>query len=60
MDLTPLKKSYNLPLLRSIQKQELVPTYFYNIVPDLPKTLPPPKLPNGEIAKPEMFEVLFK
>jgi tryptophan synthase beta chain len=59
MDLTPLKKSYNLPLLRSIQKQELVPTYFYNIVPDLPKTLPPPKLPNGEIAKPEMFEVLF-
>ncbi len=59
MDLTPLKKSHNLPLLRSIQNQELVPTYFYNIIPDLPKQLPPPRLPNGEIARPEMFEMLF-
>lgn len=59
MDLTPIKKFYTQPLLRSLQSQDLVPSNFYNILPDLPKPLPPPKLPNGEIAKPEMFEALF-
>ncbi|MEZ0318427.1 MAG: TrpB-like pyridoxal phosphate-dependent enzyme [Pyrobaculum sp.] len=37
----------------------LVPTRWYNIVPDLPKPLPPYLKPNGEPATPREFEVLF-
>ncbi|MCI4462497.1 MAG: TrpB-like pyridoxal phosphate-dependent enzyme [Thermogladius sp.] len=45
--------------LRSTQKPEFVPKSWYNIVPDLPEKIPPYLLPDGTIAKREMFEVLF-
>ena len=45
--------------IRSSQKEELVPTHWYNIIPDLPKPLPPPLLPDGSVVKKEMFYRLF-
>lgn len=44
---------------RAIQKEELVPEFWYNILPDLPKPLPPPLLPDGTIPHKAMFERLF-
>jgi len=45
--------------LRAPQTPDMVPKYFYNIVPDLPEPLPPLRKPNGEPVKPEEMEVLF-
>lgn len=45
--------------IRASQKEELVPEYWYNILPDLPKPLPPPRLPDGSIPPRSMFERLF-
>ena len=37
-----------------------IPKYWYNIVPDLPRPLPPPINPQTRnVVKPEEFEVLF-
>ncbi|MEM1927786.1 MAG: TrpB-like pyridoxal phosphate-dependent enzyme [Acidilobaceae archaeon] len=44
---------------RAPQAEEIVPEYWYNIVPDLPRPLPPPLLPSGEPAPIEMFYRLF-
>lgn len=44
---------------RAIQGEWLVPRMWYNIVPDLPKPLPPYLKPSGEPVRPEEFEVLF-
>ncbi len=48
-----------LGLIRTPQLAEYIPSSWYNIVPDLPEPLPPMKLPNGEIVKPEMLEPIF-
>ena len=47
------------PTRRASQSEELVPEFWYNIVPDLPKPLPPPLLPDGSIPPRSMFERLF-
>ncbi len=44
---------------RASQSEDLVPEFWYNIVPDLPKPLPPPLLPDGRVPPREMFERLF-
>lgn len=41
------------------QTPELLPKEWYNILPDLPKHLPPPLKPNGEPVKLEDMEALF-
>ncbi len=46
-------------LIRATQSEQLVPKFWYNILPDLPKQLPPPRLPDGSIPPKEMFERLF-
>jgi len=46
-------------IVRASQSENIVPQFWYNILPDLPKPLPPPKLPNGEIPPKEIFERLF-
>ena len=38
---------------------ELVPKYWYNIVPDLPKPLPPYLKPDGTEIKPKELERIF-
>jgi len=45
--------------VRASQKEELVPEYWYNILSDIPKPLPPPRLPDGSIPPRSMFERLF-
>ena len=47
------------PSRRASQFEDLVPEFWYNILPDLPKPLPPPLLPDGRIPPREMFERLF-
>ncbi len=47
------------PSIRASQREEFVPEYWYNILPDLPKPLPPPRLPDGSIPPRSMFERLF-
>ncbi|MCX8137175.1 TrpB-like pyridoxal phosphate-dependent enzyme [Pyrobaculum aerophilum] len=44
---------------RAPQYEWMVPRRWYNIVPDLPKPLPPYLKPNGEPVGPRDFEVLF-
>ncbi|MEM1518645.1 MAG: TrpB-like pyridoxal phosphate-dependent enzyme [Pyrobaculum sp.] len=44
---------------RAIQGEWLMPRMWYNIVPDLPKPLPPYLKPSGDPVRPEEFEVLF-
>ena len=51
--------SKRIPSIRASQREELVPEYWYNILPDLPKPLPPPRLPDGSIPPRSMFERLF-
>jgi len=46
-------------MTRAPQYEWMVPRSWYNIVPDLPKPLPPYLKPGGEPVKPEEFEVLF-
>jgi tryptophan synthase beta chain len=47
------------PSIRASQIEEFVPKYWYNILPDLPKPLPPPRLPDGSVPPRSMFERLF-
>ncbi len=47
------------PRRKASQTEGLVPNSWYNIVPDLPETLPPPLLPDGRVPPREMFERLF-
>ncbi|MEM4557036.1 MAG: TrpB-like pyridoxal-phosphate dependent enzyme, partial [Sulfolobales archaeon] len=47
------------PRIRAPQNEDLVPETWYNIIPDLPKPLPPPLLPDGRVVPKEMFERLF-
>ncbi|MEM4602074.1 MAG: TrpB-like pyridoxal-phosphate dependent enzyme, partial [Desulfurococcaceae archaeon] len=49
----------DLSKTRSIQSVDLIPKYWYNIHPDLPKPLPPMRKPNGELVKPSELEVIF-
>ncbi|RLG79263.1 MAG: TrpB-like pyridoxal phosphate-dependent enzyme, partial [Thermoprotei archaeon] len=46
-------------VLRPSQAPEILPSYWYNIVPDLPEPLPPMKLPSGEAVKPGALKRLF-
>ena len=45
--------------LRSIQAPDILPSYWYNIVPDLPDPLPPMKLSNGKVVKLSILKQLF-
>ncbi len=45
--------------LRAPQEESLLPKQWYNIVPDLPKPLPPPRRPDGKPVRPEDLEVIF-
>ena len=45
--------------LRAPQTPELLPTSWYNIVPDLPEKLPPPLKPDGEPIGPEDLKPIF-
>ncbi len=45
--------------LRSPQTIEILPSYWYNIVPDLPEPLPPMKKPSGEDIKPGDLIAIF-
>jgi tryptophan synthase beta chain len=45
--------------IRASQSEDIVPKFWYNIVADLPKPLPPPRLLDGSIPPKEMFERLF-
>jgi tryptophan synthase beta chain len=47
------------PSRRASQSEDLVPEFWYNIIPDLPKPLSPPLLPDGRVPPREMFERLF-
>ncbi|MEM1620267.1 MAG: TrpB-like pyridoxal phosphate-dependent enzyme [Fervidicoccaceae archaeon] len=47
------------PLLRASQREDLLPDAWYNIVPDLPRPLPPLLKPNGDIVRPRELERLF-
>ncbi|MDM7275781.1 MAG: TrpB-like pyridoxal phosphate-dependent enzyme [Thermoprotei archaeon] len=47
------------PRRRASQAEDLVPQSWYNIVPDLPKPLPPPLLPDGRVPPRELFERIF-
>ncbi len=44
---------------KAINAEWFVPTRWYNILPDLPESLPPYLKPNGEVVTPQDFEVLF-
>ncbi|MCU7786958.1 TrpB-like pyridoxal phosphate-dependent enzyme [Pyrobaculum sp. 3827-6] len=46
-------------MARALQYEWMVPRSWYNIVPDLPKPLPPYLKPNGEPVAPHEFEILF-
>ncbi|MCE4613969.1 MAG: TrpB-like pyridoxal phosphate-dependent enzyme [Desulfurococcales archaeon] len=45
--------------IRAPQYEDIIPTSWYNILPDLPGQLPPPLKPNGEHVKPEDLESIF-
>ncbi len=45
--------------LRAPQYEDLVPTKWYNIVPDLPEPVPPPRLLNGSIMDPRELEKIL-
>ncbi|MEM0470428.1 MAG: TrpB-like pyridoxal phosphate-dependent enzyme [Desulfurococcaceae archaeon] len=44
---------------RAPQLAEIVPKYWYNVVPDLPEQLPPMLKPSGEAVKPHELEAVF-
>jgi len=46
-------------IIRAPQSLDMIPSTWYNILPDLPKRIPPMKTPNGETVKPGMLEPLF-
>ncbi|WP_448577613.1 TrpB-like pyridoxal phosphate-dependent enzyme [Thermosphaera sp.] len=45
--------------LKAPQDSSIIPRQWYNIIPDLPEKLPPPILPNGAVAGPEVLEAIF-
>ncbi|MEB3852083.1 MAG: pyridoxal-phosphate dependent enzyme, partial [Desulfurococcales archaeon] len=45
--------------LRAPQDEGLIPSYWYNIVPDLPEPLPPALKPSGEPVGPRDLEPIF-
>ncbi|MCE4600006.1 MAG: TrpB-like pyridoxal phosphate-dependent enzyme [Desulfurococcales archaeon] len=45
--------------LRAPQSEDIIPTSWYNIVPDLPSPLPPPRKPDGSILDPRELEAVF-
>jgi len=45
--------------LRASQREELLPEAWYNILPDLPEPLPPPRRPDGSIVSPKDLEPIF-
>jgi tryptophan synthase beta chain len=45
--------------LRASQREEILPERWYNIVPDLPEPLPPPRRPDGSIISPKDLEAIF-
>ncbi len=49
----------DLARLRAIQDASLIPTHWYNIVPDLPEPVPPMLRPDGEPVRPEDMEPIF-
>ncbi|MCI4436330.1 MAG: TrpB-like pyridoxal phosphate-dependent enzyme [Ignisphaera sp.] len=49
----------DLKLLRSVQEADIIPKYWYNIVPDLPESLPPMRKPDGSVVKPEELRAIF-
>jgi len=46
-------------IVRAPQSLDMIPSTWYNILPDLPEKIPPMKTPNGETVKPGMLELLF-
>ncbi|RLG81336.1 MAG: TrpB-like pyridoxal phosphate-dependent enzyme [Thermoprotei archaeon] len=46
-------------IIRASQYPDMVPSTWYNILPDLPEKIPPMKTPDGETVKPYMLEPLF-
>jgi len=46
-------------VLKAAQDSSILPNYWYNIIPDLPEELPPPILPSGQVAGPEVLEKIF-
>lgn len=46
-------------IIRAPQFSDIVPSSWYNILPDLPEKIPPMKTLNGEPIKPSMLEPLF-
>jgi len=49
----------DLRTLRSIQSPDFLPDEWYNMVPSLPKPLPPMKKPDGNDVTPKDLEVIF-
>ncbi len=49
----------DLKLFRSVQEADIIPKYWYNIVPDLPESLPPMRKPDGSVVKPEDLKTIF-
>ncbi|MEM4517108.1 MAG: TrpB-like pyridoxal phosphate-dependent enzyme [Desulfurococcaceae archaeon] len=49
----------DLNQLRSIQSVDLIPKYWYNILPDLPEPLPPMRKPDGNVVNPNELEAIF-
>ncbi len=45
--------------VRPSQREDLVPDLWYNIVPDLPGNLDPPRAPDGSAVPKEAFHRLF-
>ncbi|RUM46959.1 MAG: TrpB-like pyridoxal phosphate-dependent enzyme [Hyperthermus sp.] len=45
--------------VRGVQSPELLPDKWYNILPDLPEPLPPPRKPSGEVVSPSELEAIF-
>jgi tryptophan synthase beta chain len=45
--------------IRAPQLEDILPTSWYNIIPDLPERLPPPLKPDGKPASPQDFYPIF-
>jgi len=45
--------------LRAPQTEDILPDKWYNILPDLPEPLPPPRKPDGSIVSPKELEAIF-
>ena len=45
--------------LRAPQTEDVLPDKWYNILPDLPEPLPPPRKPDGSVVSPKELEAIF-